>query len=132
MPDPAIPHLLRAYVEPAPSPTDPADADHLYRALGVALIAWGRLEGHFFLILITIVNVARHKRIPRKPPMKWDRQKEVWQIAFEWVPSLARQEIEAGVFITKMDALSQDRNNIIHGLWELFNPGDRFRLMSSP
>jgi hypothetical protein len=88
------------------------------------VVAWGRLEGHFFLILITILNLAKHKKIPKKPPMKWDRQREVWEVAFETVSSLAHLKAKAAVFIGEMDKLSEHRNHIVHGLWELFNSGD--------
>jgi hypothetical protein len=118
------PHLFRAYVEPAPSPTDHPSADDIYKAIGIGVVAWGRLEGHFFSILITILNVASHKRIPKKPPMKWDRQREVWAVAFETVPSLAHLRARAATFISDMDKLSERRNNLVHGLWELFNAGE--------
>jgi hypothetical protein len=117
-------HILSAYVEPAPSRTDPPNADDLYRALGIAVVAWGRLEGHFFLGLITILNIAKHKEIPKKPPMKWDKQRAVWNVAFETVPSLVHLKAKAEIFISEMYELSEHRNKIVHGLWGLFNAGE--------
>jgi hypothetical protein len=85
------PSLLRTYVEPAPTPTDPPGSGEFYAALGIAIVAWGRLEGHFTLTIVTILNIASHKRIGKKLPMKWERLVEVWRTAFEL--GLVRQTV---------------------------------------
>jgi hypothetical protein len=122
------PSLLRTYVEPVPSPTDPPGSGDFYAALGIAVVAWGRLEGHFTLTIVTILNIASHKRIGKKLPMKWERLVEVWRTAFETVPALAASRPMADRFIVQLDELAQLRNRLIHGYWELFDPGPPIRI----
>ena len=93
------------------------------RFFGIAVVAWGRLEGHFTHLIILILNIGRHKRIGKKLPMKWERLMEVWRLAFENVPELTTWKAQADVFISDMDKLAEDRNRIVHGMWELFRPG---------
>lgn len=69
MTEPITPYVLTTFVEPAPSPSDPPDAPDVYRALGVAMVAWGRLEGHFTLTTIALLNLGPRKQ--KKFPMKW-------------------------------------------------------------
>jgi hypothetical protein len=122
------PSLLRTYVEPAPSPTDPPGSGDFYAALGIAIVAWGRLEGHFTGTIVTILNIASHKRIGKRLPMKWERLVEVWRTAFETVPALAASRPMADRFIVQLDELAQYRNRLIHGYWELFDPGPPLRI----
>jgi hypothetical protein len=122
------PSLLRTYVEPAPTPTDPPGSGEFYAALGIAIVAWGRLEGHFTLTIVTILNIASHKRIGKKLPMKWERLVEVWRTAFETVPALAASRPMADRFIVQLDEFAQLRNRLIHGYWELFDPGPPLRI----
>jgi hypothetical protein len=126
--DSISPSVLRTYVEPAPSPSDPAGSRNFYAALGIAIVAWGRLEGHFTLLIITILNIASHKRIGKKLPMKWERLVEVWRTAFETVPALAASRPMADRFIVQLDELAQHRNRLVHGYWELFDPGPPIRI----
>ena len=46
MADSEVPQLglLRITIEHTPSPTDPEGADEIYKALGIMIVAWGRLE----------------------------------------------------------------------------------------
>jgi hypothetical protein len=125
--DSISPSLLRTYVEPAPSPTDPPSSGDFYAALGIAVVAWGRLEGHFTLTIVTILNISSHKRIGKKLPMKWERL-EVWRTAFETVPALAASKPMADRFIVQLDELAQVRNRLIHGYWELFDSGPPLRI----
>ncbi len=122
------PSLLRTYVEPAPSPSDPPGSGDFYAAIGIALVAWGRLEGHFTLLIITILNIASHRRIGKRLPMRWERLVEVWRTAFETVPALTASRPMAERFITQLDELAQLRNRLIHGYWELFDPGPPIRI----
>lgn len=126
--DSISPSLLRTYVEPAPSPSDPAGSRNFYAAPGIAIVAWGRLEGHFTLLIVTILNIASHKRIGKKLPMKWERLVEVWRTAFETVPALAALRPMADRFIVQLDELAQHRNRLVHGYWELFDPGPPIRI----
>jgi hypothetical protein len=57
------PSLLRIYPQTTPSPNDPPGADKFYWALGVAIVAWGRLEGNFLACLMMIIQIAKDKRI---------------------------------------------------------------------
>ena len=89
MTEPITPYLLTTFVEPAPSPSDPPDAPDVYRALGVAVVAWGRLEGHFTLTTIALLNLGHRKQ--KKFPMKCEGQVAVWREALRR-PSAGRIE----------------------------------------
>jgi len=56
--------------------------------------------------------------------MKWERQRAIWQTAYEIVPELAPLQAKSVAFISELDELSEHRNRIIHGLWGLFSPGE--------
>jgi hypothetical protein len=56
------PGLLRIYPQVTPSPNDPAGADKFYQAFGVAIVAWGRLEG-LFVACLMVIQIANDKRI---------------------------------------------------------------------
>jgi hypothetical protein len=118
MTEPFTPHLLTTFVEPAPSPSDPPDAPDFYRALGVAIVAWGRLEGHFTLTTITLLNLGPRKR--KKFPMKWEGQVEVWREALSAAPDLAGLIGPAEQFLSRMSVLANARHVIAHGNWGLF------------
>ncbi len=87
MTEPITQYPLTTFVEPAPSPSDPPDAPDVYRALGVAMVAWARLEGRFTLTTIALLNLGPRKR--KKFPMKWEGQVAVWREALSTVPQLA-------------------------------------------
>jgi hypothetical protein len=91
------PGLLRIHPHVTPSPNDPPGADKLYRAFGMAIIAWGRLEGLFVACLMMVIQIANDKRIRTKLPMKWERQAIIWEDAFERIPSLKSLKREAAV-----------------------------------
>ena len=46
-----------------PSPDDPVGANAFYEALGLALAACGRLEGHFTASLVMVLQIAFFKHI---------------------------------------------------------------------
>ena len=115
------PYLLTTFVEPAPSPSDPPHALELYRALGVAVVAWGRLEGHFTLITITLLNLGSRKQ--KKFPMKWEGQVAVWREGLSAVPQLAGLRGPAEQFLSKMGVLAEARHAIVHSNWGLFRRG---------
>jgi hypothetical protein len=118
MTEPITPYLLTTFVEPAPSRSDPPGAPDLYRSLGVAVVAWGRLEGQFTLITIALLNLGPRK--PKKFPMKWEGQVEVWREALAAVPGLAATRDPAEQFLSKMGALAEVRHLIVHSNWGLF------------
>jgi hypothetical protein len=102
------PGLLRIYPQVTPSPDDPPEADIFYWAVGVATVALGRLEGHFVSCLMSIIQIAKDKRIGSKLPMKWEKREEIWRDAFARIPSLKVLEIAATAFINELNVLSQD------------------------
>ena len=116
------PGLLRIHPHVTPSPNDPPGADKFYRAFGMAIIAWGRLEGLFVACLMMVIQIANDKRIRTKLPMKWERQAIIWEDAFERIPSLKSLKREAAVFFAEFDDMSKDRNLMVHGVLEAFQP----------
>jgi hypothetical protein len=121
MTEPITPYLLTTFVEPVPSPSDPPDAPEFYRALGVAVVAWGRLEGHFTLITIALLNLGPRK--PKKFPMKWEGQVAVWREALSAIPELGQLRGPAEQFLSKMGALAELRHLIVHSNWDAFRQG---------
>jgi hypothetical protein len=123
MPTPPAPWLLRIYSQQTPSPDDPPDADKFYLALGISLVAWGRLEGLFLACLMMVINISEDKRIGEKLPMRLERQAIIWKDAFARIPSLKPHEKDASAFFAEFEELYLfDRNLMIHALWERFLP----------
>src|ERR1700682_3912862 len=87
-PDKPKPGMLRITVEHTPSPTDPEGADEFYKALGILIVAWGRLEGHFVVCLLMLLNLQGGKELGDQLPMPFDRRATVWRKAFETMPPL--------------------------------------------
>lgn len=116
------PGLFRIYPQVTPSPNDPPDADKFYWALGVAIVAWGRLEGQFLACLMMVIQIANDKRIGTKLPMKFKPQADKWKYAFECIPSLKPLKRNATAFFAEFDDLSDDRDLMVHALWEAFQP----------
>jgi hypothetical protein len=82
------------------------------------VVAWGRLEGNFLACLMMVIQIAKDKHIGT--PMKWDRQAIIWGEAFTRIPSLKSHEKDAAAFLAEFGKLSEDRNLMIHALWEDF------------
>jgi len=120
MTSPRTPSLFRIYSQTTPSHNDAPGADKLYYALGVAIVAWGRLENNFLACLMMVIQIAKDKRIGTKLPMKWERQAIVWKDAFARIPSLQSHEKDSAAFLAEFGSLSEDRNLMIHALWEDF------------
>jgi hypothetical protein len=117
------PSLLRISPQMTPSQDDPPDADKFYCALGVANVAWGRLEGQFLTCLMLIIQIANDKHhIGTKLPMKFKPQADLWKDAFERIPSLKPFKKAAAAFFAEFDDLSDDRDLMAHALWETFMP----------
>jgi hypothetical protein len=114
--------LLNIYPQTTPSPHDPPGADQFYLALGVAMVAWGRLEGNFVACLMIVMQIAKDGHSSTKLPMKWERQASIWKDAFARIPSLKSHEKDATSFLAEFGNLSEDRNLMIHAFWEDFQP----------
>jgi hypothetical protein len=120
MEPPRKPRLLRIYSQTTPSPNDPPGADKFYWALGVTMVAWGRLENNFAACLMMVIQIAKDKHIGTKLPTKWERQASIWKDAFARIPSLKSHEKDAAAFLAEYGYLTEDRNLMIHALWENF------------
>jgi hypothetical protein len=123
MADPAEPFLLKIHVEHTPSPNDPKGADDYYRAVGLLIVAWGRLEGHFVTCLLMLLAVA-DGRLGRKLPMSWKERAEVWRKAFETMEALRPFREAALTLLTEMEDVATDRHAVAHALWERFRTDD--------
>jgi hypothetical protein len=111
---------------PTPSPDDPVGANAFYEALGMALVACGRLEGHFTVSLVMILQIAFFKHIaPLETALlpQWRDREQIWRKAFNLIPELQPYETEAIAILPEMGLHSEDRNLLAHGLWEGFHAG---------
>ena len=114
--------MLTVQIEDTPSPTDPPNADEFYRALGVALIASGRLEGLVNLCLINMMALAGG-RLGYVLPIAWKRRADLWREALKAVPALTVAEPYFPDIAEVMDAV-ESRNSIVHAMWERFISAD--------
>jgi len=71
---------------------DPPGAAKFYWALGVAMVARGRLENNFAACLTMVIQIAKDKHIGTKLPTNWERQASIWKDAFARIPSLKFHE----------------------------------------
>jgi hypothetical protein len=126
MTDPDTPQtgLLRITIEHTPSPNDPEGADEFYRALGIFVVAWGRLEGQFVVCLLSLLNLSTALGLPleTKLPMGFDDRATVWRKAFAGVSLLQPLKEGAMTILQEMKELSEHRHKVIHALWEPFAP----------
>ena len=90
MVDPDKSGMLRITIEHTPSPRDPKGVDEFYRALGIFMVAWGRLEGQFVVCLLSLLNLsgAQGLGLGTKLPMSFDDRATLWRKAFEGIPLL--------------------------------------------
>lgn len=117
---PAEPFLFRLTVEHTPSPDDPKGADEFYKALGIMIVAWGRLEGHFVASLLTMMTIAPSE-LGAKLPMDGKARAAMWSKFFDAAPDLSMFQASALHFLEKMKSVALDRNAIVHSLWEKFS-----------
>src|SRR5271168_4579844 len=107
-------------VDVTPSSSDPPDADQFYHALGMAMVAWGRLEGHFVSGLLLIISIDGHDFSDVPLPMKWEQREKVWSHGFETIDALKPLKDAANDFLVQMDELDKGRNVFAHALWGRF------------
>jgi len=118
------PGMLRVTIEQTPSPTDPEGADEFYKALGILIVAWGRLEGHFVVCLLTLLNLPGGKELGTQLPMNFDRRAILWRKAFEAIGPLQPFRESALKLLAEIKEVASDRNAIVHALWERFAPNE--------
>jgi hypothetical protein len=103
-----------------PSPNDPVNAREFYEALGMATIAWGRLEGNFNNMFVTVLNIADDPQIGLRFYIKREAIGSVWNLAFEKTSALSPFKDAAKTFLSQMEELSDFRDHFTHGLWGPF------------
>jgi len=121
MATPPKPTLHQIHFKTVPSPDDPPNANEFYLALGVATVAWGRLEGHFVACLMMAIQIANDKRLGMKLPPRRKRAK-VWKDAFELIPTLQPRRKDAIALLDGINDLAEDHNLMTHGIWDSFLP----------
>jgi hypothetical protein len=119
-PDNPEPGLLRITIEHTPSPNDPEGADEFYKALGILIVAWGRLEGQFVVCLLTLLNLPGGKELGERLPMTFDERATVWRKAFETMVPLQSFRENALLLLSEIKDVASDRNAVAHALWEKF------------
>jgi hypothetical protein len=115
-----IPIGFEVPIDVTPSTSDPPDADQFYHALGMAMVAWGRLEGHLATGLLMIISIDGHDFSNGRFPMKWEQQQKVWEHAFGRIDALMPMDVASNEFLKEMDDLARDRNAFVHALWGRF------------
>jgi hypothetical protein len=123
MPEPSKPLLFSLYLEHTPSPNDPVGASEFYQALGILVMAFGRLESHFLTCILHILQTPATSGLSTKLPQAWSEHAKIWKAAFRTSPALNLHKKDALNFLTEMQDVADYRNRIIHGLWEGFNIG---------
>jgi hypothetical protein len=118
---------FRLNLQHTPSPHDPEGATAFYQALGTLVVAWGRLYGHFLTCILAILSTDATKGLSRKRPMAWDERARIWKEAFRLSPVLKPHEPIALKFLEEIQDVANDRNILVHGLWERFNSGSPFQ-----
>ena len=125
---PPKPALHRSHLTTTPSPDDPPDADEFYLALGVATVAWGRLEGHFVACLMMAIQIAKDKRLGMKLPLRWEKRAKVWKDAFELIPTLQPRQKDAIALLDGINDLAEDHNLMAHAIWDSFLPQSKLTI----
>jgi len=113
---------LSYHGDSVPSPHDPPNASEFYHDLGIAVVAWGRLEGNFNNLFVTVLNIATDPEVGKRFYIKREKQSVNWTLAFETTPSLTQHKNFAKAILASMDELGEFRDMCMHGLWEGFVP----------
>jgi hypothetical protein len=120
MSDPIGNVVLWTCFDSVPSPFDPPSAREFYEALGIATIAWGRLEGNFNHLFVMVLNIADDPEISKRFYIKREKMAEVWNRAFAITPALAPYKDQARTVLEGIEELSDTRDIFAHALWGPF------------
>jgi hypothetical protein len=120
-PDTPRPGLLRITIEHTPSPNDPEGADEFYKALGILIVAWGRLDGHFVACLLMLLNLPGGQELGERLPMSFDERAKAWRKAFETMAALQPFKENALQLLADIKDVATDRHAVAHALWEKFD-----------
>jgi hypothetical protein len=82
-------------------------------------VAWGRLEGHVIINLLTIMNLLGATAKARLP-FRWDDRLDLWKKGFSSVPSLQPHKERAVEFLKSIHEAAEDRNYAAHAVWGEF------------
>ena len=69
------------------------------------------------------MRLAGSQAVSHKLPAQWENRKKLWISALKVIPSLAHLELDASKLLDEIIDISQDRNLLVHGMWEEFQPG---------
>jgi hypothetical protein len=114
------PRLLPICVDRTPSPDDPGDADNYYRALGVLMVAWGRLEGHFTVCLYELLNFPSGDILGVNVKRMFKFKLGRWRMAFEKFEELQSLKVDGLSLANDIQTAANERNDIVHCLWQKF------------
>ena len=115
--------VLGVYFDLVPSSSDPPRASTFYYWVGLATVAWGRLEGNYNHIFLTVLNVANSDVVGNRFYIQRDKSTEIWRTAFETCPELTQHATIALQFSDKMTELADFRDLLVHGQWGEFTSG---------
>ena len=125
---PAGPAVIKYNIRFTPLPTDPKGASEFYYSLGVLMVAWGRLEGHFTLTLLNLMRMAGATVVTHKLPISWKARCGIWRKAFKSIHELKPLEDKANQLLDKIIDTAQDRHILLHANWEDFHQNDPKRI----
>jgi hypothetical protein len=128
MAKPPKPALHQIHFKTAPSPDDPPNATEFYLALGVASVAWSRLEIHFAACLMTAIQIAKGKRLRMNLPLRWEKRAKLWKNAFELIPALGPRQKYAIALLDNIKDLAEDYSIMAHAIWDSFLPQTRLTM----
>jgi hypothetical protein len=118
-----IPSVIRIQVENTPAASDPVGAHGYYEMLGMTMMALGRLEGHFNVCLLIIMNLPGAEELGFMLYISWKKRAKMWRKGFEAAPSLQYHKDGALALLTEIVDVMQDRHALAHAIWENFVPG---------
>jgi hypothetical protein len=96
--------------------------DRIYNAIGLLVVAWGRLEGHFLACLLMLLNFPEGTVLGAQVPPQWNKRAAMWRAAFQTFVAL-RPLMDAGLkFASEIEDVALARHFIVHSLWERFKP----------
>ena len=113
------PAVINIQIEDTPSSSDPQNADEFYRALGIAVMALGRLEGHFNACLLTLMRLACGS-LGYELRISWNQRAETWRKAFHTLPVVNFMKDIGEALVTEIVNAMQDCHILAHGMWERF------------